>query len=311
MARNLLGVIDIGTLKVKLLIEELAADGSLKTKYQSNNLTCLGVRMHENNNQPKPEYLQATFDELKRCKAVLKKEGVSKIRVVSTHALREMGGVGEEIAQKVKKKVGLRVEIISQKEEAELFFQAVIRDFETDEDFTIIDVGGGSVQLLIGNKKKLKNMFLLRSGAQYLFDIYSPHHQSTDFPKRSEIRKMDKYIMEQLSPIPKDIKTPVIYGSTCIIDLFKTLGLTLEDYQFSKTHPYKTQIGELTTFLRKIIPVPYDKREEIYHFSQKDYMWGIDKAFLNVINICKTVEAPFVIPSNANINLGLILSLLK
>lgn len=311
MAKNLLGVIDIGTLKVKFLVEELVANGSLKTKYQSNNLTCLGVRMHENDNRPKPEYLKSTLDELKRCKEILKKENVKKVRVISTHALREMGGVGQEIASQIKKKVGLKVEIISQKEEAELFFNAVIRDFETEEDFTVVDVGGGSVQLSIGNKNKLKETYLLKMGAQYLQDIFSPRHTGNDFPKRSEIRKMEKYILEQLAPVPKRIKTPLIYGSSCIIDLFKTLGLTLEPYQESSSHPYKAKIEEMAAFLKKIIPIPYDKREKIYRFSQKDYMWGIDKAFLNVINICKTVESPFVIPSNANINLGLIFSLLK
>lgn len=311
MAKDLLGVVDIGTLKVKFLIGEPTTDGQIKTKYQSNNLTCLGVRMHENDNHPKTENLQATIDELIRCQSILKKEGVGKIRVVSTHALREMGKVGDETARKIENEVGLKVEIISQKEEAELFFKAVMQDFQTQDDFTVVDVGGGSVQLLIGNKKKLKETYLLRMGAQYLQDIFSPRHTGNDFPKRSEIRKMEKYILEQLAPVPRGIKTPLIYGSSCIIDLFKTLGLTLKPYQESLAHPYKAKIEEMTAFLKKIIPIPYDQREDLYRFSQKYYMWGIDKAFLDIINIGKIIEAPFVIPSNANINQGLVLSLLK
>jgi hypothetical protein len=38
------GVIDIGTLKVKFLIEEVGTLGKHKTFYQSNTLTCLGVK---------------------------------------------------------------------------------------------------------------------------------------------------------------------------------------------------------------------------------------------------------------------------
>jgi len=38
-------------------------------------------------------------------------------------------------------------------------------------------------------------------------------------------------------------------------------------------------------------------------------MWGLDKALVNILTICEMMESPFVIPSNANINLGLIASL--
>jgi hypothetical protein len=40
-------------------------------------------------------------------------------------------------------------------------------------------------------------------------------------------------------------------------------------------------------------------------------MWGIDMALINVIELGKKVGAPFVIPSNANINQGLIGSLIN
>ena len=47
------------------------------------------------------------------------------------------------------------MEIISQQEEANLFYKAVLGDFQTDEDFTILDMGGGSAQVLIGNRCEL------------------------------------------------------------------------------------------------------------------------------------------------------------
>lgn len=302
-------VIDIGTLKVKFLLGNITSLKKFETLYQSNTLTCLGVRMNENNNRPLDKYLQQTLTELKRCKEILKKENVEKIRVVSTHALREMGDVGKEVANRIKKEAGLNVEVISQEEEAQLFFQAVMKDFKSDKDFTVVDVGGGSVQILIGNKNNLKSKHLLKTGAQYLFDKFSPRHHGNDYPTRDEIRSMEKYVMKELTPIPEGIKTPVVYGSSCIIDVFKQIGLSMEKYYLSKSHPYRVNISELERFSESIISIPYDKREEMYKLDQKYYMWGIEKAFLNIINICKKEKSPFVIPSNSNINEGLILSL--
>jgi len=305
-----LGVIDIGTLKVKLLIAENKKSKEIKSLYASNTLTCLGVRMHENNNKPWPNYLDDTIKELKRCKNLLEKENVKKLRVVSTHALREMGKIGIEVAEKIRKEVGLKVEIISQTEEANLFFKAVLDDFSVNKDFTLVDVGGGSVQVLIGNRNKLKDMHLLKTGAQYLFDNFSPRHTGNDFPTRDEIRKMQKYVMHELVPIRSNLKTPVIYGSSCIIDLFRTMGVSMGNFPYSKSNPFKTDIGELEGFLDRIVPVPYDKREEMYKFKQKYYMWGIDKALINIISISKKVNSPYVVPTNSNINQGLVMSLI-
>ncbi len=304
------GVVDIGTLKVKLQIVETDSSKNLKTLYDSSTLTQLGSKRH-NDIFPNPEFVQKTVDELSRCKQVLQEQQVDQVRVVSTHALREMGETGQQIAQTIKDKVGFKVEIISQEEEADLFFQAVIKDFKTDEDFTIMDQGGGSVQILIGNKKKLKHTFLLKTGSATLFDRFTPHHQGTDFPSRGEIRKMTNYVLEQLQPIPSSLKTPIIYGSTCIIDIFQTLKLKLEPFSVSQSHPYKTPIKEVKDFLDKVWPIPYETREEIFHPKQRYYMWGIDKAFLNAVELAKKVQAPFVVPSNANINQGLLQSLIS
>jgi len=69
------------------------------------------------------------------------------------------------------------------------------------------------------------------------------------------------------------------------------------------------RVSEIKKFLNKIIPVPYNEREKIYKLNQKYYMWGIDKAFLNVTTIAKHLESPHIIPSNANIAQGIIYSL--
>lgn len=303
-------VVDIGTLKVKLLIVEVTSSSTFTRLYQSNTLTCLGVRMHENNGRPKPEYLRQTIEELKRVKSVLEKEQISKIQVVSTHALREMGNVGYEIASTINDETGFTIEIIRQQEEARLFFQAVVKDFTSKRDFTIVDVGGGTVQILIGNKDRLKHTYLLKTGAQYLEDNFVTGHTENDFPTREEIRKMQQYIMEQLVLIPSKIRTPVVYGSSCIIDVFKALRIKLDTHSDSQNHPYKTNVSELKNVLSSLDQVPYKKRDELYPFKQKYYMWAVDKALLNIVSISKKVDAPYIIPSNANINEGLVLSLI-
>ncbi|MFA6007927.1 MAG: hypothetical protein WC784_04790 [Candidatus Shapirobacteria bacterium] len=302
------GVIDIGTLKVKMLLGEWRGE-EFKEIYQSNALSCLGVRMNENNNRPFEENIKKLIEILKECKRVIKENKVKKVRVVSTHALREMGEEGQKIANRIKKECGLKVEIISQEEEANLFFKGVMQDFDDEQDFTIVDVGGGSVQVLIGNKKELKNMYLFKTGAQYLMDVYTSKQGGEDHPEWEEMEKMKDFVKSKLSVLPKGLRTPVIYGSSCILDVFKELNLEMEEYCGSKSHTAKCKIEMLKSFYEEIVPIPYRERDKRYLPNREYYMWGLDKALVNILTICEIVDSPFVIPSNANINLGLIASL--
>jgi exopolyphosphatase / guanosine-5'-triphosphate,3'-diphosphate pyrophosphatase len=305
------GVIDIGTLKVKFQIVEKTAAGKVKTIEQSNVLTCLGCNMGENNNKPKSENLKKVYRELLRCKRLLKKYKVSRVRVVSTHALREMGKVGREIAELIKKKTGFKVEIISQQEEAELFYKAVLTDFKTDQDYTILDMGGGSAQILIGNRKELKKSFLLKTGTSTMWDKFTRGNTGKDHPTRDQLKKMKDYILKELQLIPENLQTPVIWGSSCVIDLFKGIRVPVQKFNASTTHPHKTKLSHLEKFLEKIWKIPLDTREEMYKSPTPKYMWGMDTALMNVIELGKKVGAEYVIPSNANINQGLIDSLIN
>jgi exopolyphosphatase/pppGpp-phosphohydrolase len=55
----------------------------------------------------------------------------------------------DEIIQRIEKEVGFTVENSAQEQEAELFFLAVMKD----KEYAVIDVGGGSVQILPGTQR--------------------------------------------------------------------------------------------------------------------------------------------------------------
>jgi exopolyphosphatase/guanosine-5'-triphosphate,3'-diphosphate pyrophosphatase len=297
-------VIDIGTIKVKFFIASPSNSG-LHEIYSSSVLTCFGCGMTENKGYVEEARLQDTINELKRCKRILKKYKVKKSRVVSTHALRRAKN-RKVIVKKIKNETGFDVINISQKEEAELFFKAALRDFPKSSRYAVLDIGGGSVQILVGNPGKLDKIHMMQTGAQYLHEKFTndPHNPKS-FTRTEDIENMKKHIISQLLPLDKGLKAPVVYGSTNIIDLMKAVNVPLKSFEKSKTHPYKTYARYLNTFIEKITPLSYEKREEKYKF-QRGYMWGVDKAFLNVTTISGYLNSPFIIPSNANIAKGIL-----
>jgi len=303
-------VIDIGTLKVKFLVAQVLGDGEIKESYFSNNLTCLGCNMDETGGFILEKNLRATVSELLRCKALLKNYNIEKFKVISTHALRNAKN-REAIKKTMEEKTGFEIENISQEQEALLFFKAVMNGFPDDKkEYTVVDVGGGSVQILIGNKKELKQIYRMQSGGQFLHENFTKDpHIAKSFTTEEDIEKMRKYLLEQLMPLPSGLKTPIIYGSTCIIDLMKAMDIPLENYTESKNHPFKTYAKALDDFIKKILPFSYKEREMKFPF-QYGYVWGIDKAFLNITTLSEKIASPFIIPSNANASQGILYSMI-
>ena len=231
-------VIDIGTLKVKSLIASTSKNGELKEIYSSNTLTCFGCEMDANEGRVLEKNLLKTINELKRVKLLLEKHNVKNFKIVSTHAMRRAKN-RSVVKEKIKKEVGFKVDSISQKKEAELFFQAALRDFPENKEYAVLDMGGGSVQILIGDKHNLKKIHMMQTGAQFLHDNFTKDPSNPNgFTQLSEIEKMKRLILHELIPLKKTHNIPIVYGSSNIIDLMKAINIPL------KTHNYRLKIHD-------------------------------------------------------------------
>ncbi len=306
---NVFAIVDIGTLKVKTEIASVNPDGTLRHIYHSNNLTCFGVGLDENDGNVQDRYLERTITELQRVKQVLQQHQVSQFKVVSTHAMRRAKN-REQVRHKMETETGFSIENISQEQEAGFFFTAVMRTFQNrDREYAVVDVGGGSVQVLIGTPEKLRAAHMMQTGAQVLHEQFGTNpHEPTGFNTEAELEKMRQKILDELVLLEAHHGIPVIYGSSIIIDVMKGIGLPLEPYTESSTHPYKTYQKYMAEFITKILPLTFAQREEQYDI-QKGFMWAIDKGFLNILTISDYLQSPFIIPSNANIAQGIIYSL--
>lgn len=291
-------VINIGTLKTKCLLAYFDR-GNLVPLYQSNNLTCFGCEMFESGNIILEKNLNCTIEELNRLKEIVAGENCNNLRVFATHALRDAVNQ-KQILEIIKDKTKLEVEIINSKEEADLYYQSVINDLIPNQEYIIIDSGGGSCQISIGGSGGARISKSYKTGAQQLHErfSYDPHNpKGINTP--DDIKRMKEFLIKEYADLPNDIGLPLVYGSSNIIKLFEFIKIPMEPYP-TKAHPYKTAFSSLSEFTDGIIKFPYEKREEKYPF-QTGYMWGIDKAFTNIAVLGEKFASPYLIPSNSSI----------
>ena len=160
----LVASIDIGTNSTHLLIAEINLD--LKTfsiKFTDKSTTRLGERDEDGNLTD--ESIQRVFKTLKRFKEYCESNGVKKIITAATSAVREAPN-GRDFLNRVKSEVDIEIELISGFEEARLIYLGVLSGMVLEDDsYVIIDIGGGSTELILADKKDAIALTSSRIGA--------------------------------------------------------------------------------------------------------------------------------------------------
>ncbi len=82
-------------------------------------------------------------------------KGASSVIAVATSAVRESNN-GEEVLQQICQEAKIEAKMISGKEEARLIYVGVLWSMPAlDESFAIVDIGGGSTEVIVGNRKEI------------------------------------------------------------------------------------------------------------------------------------------------------------
>jgi exopolyphosphatase / guanosine-5'-triphosphate,3'-diphosphate pyrophosphatase len=97
-----------------------------------------------------PEALERTRAALGDYTAILRREGAERVRMVATSATRDARN-REDFFGMVRETLGAEAEVISGDEEANLSFAGAVGDLDPDDGpFVVVDVGGGSTELVVG-----------------------------------------------------------------------------------------------------------------------------------------------------------------
>jgi exopolyphosphatase/guanosine-5'-triphosphate,3'-diphosphate pyrophosphatase len=97
-----------------------------------------------------PAALERTRVALADYTAALRGKGVERVRMVATSAIRDARN-REQFFAMVRDTLGVEAEVISGEEEATLSFVGAVGDLDPDDGpFVVVDTGGGSTELVVG-----------------------------------------------------------------------------------------------------------------------------------------------------------------
>jgi exopolyphosphatase/guanosine-5'-triphosphate,3'-diphosphate pyrophosphatase len=182
-----LAIIDLGTNTFHLLLAELHENRYLITHREkvAAKLGLGGI----NQDVIQDEAIGRAIEALKNFSSTIDQYGAKTVYAFGTSALRNARN-GREVTEKIKQSTGIAVAIISGDKEAEFIYQGVRSAVDLGHvPALIIDIGGGSVEFIIGNQTTIFWKKSIEVGAQRLLEKFQPH----DPIAKNEIESIDQY----------------------------------------------------------------------------------------------------------------------
>ena len=158
-----LAAIDLGSNSFRLEIGRIEHGQFYRTEYLKETIR-QGSGLDENRNLT-PEAMQLGWDCLARFGERLAGFDETKVRAVATQTLREARN-REAFLGPAMQKLGFQIDVISGLEEARLIYQGVAQALPaTQERRLVIDIGGRSTELILGQGREPKIMESYRVGS--------------------------------------------------------------------------------------------------------------------------------------------------
>jgi exopolyphosphatase / guanosine-5'-triphosphate,3'-diphosphate pyrophosphatase len=184
-----LGAIDIGTNSIKLLVANIEDDGALEVLLREKAMVRLGSETLRTG-KLSPEAIEAGVSTVEHFVKLAAGAGAEVARAVATCAVREATN-SDEFVEAVRRRTGVRVEVISGEEEARLINLAIRSEFPARQDpLFLIDIGGGSTEFVISDGARVLLIESLPLGVVRLAD----RHLRNDPPSQKDLEAIKKEI---------------------------------------------------------------------------------------------------------------------
>ncbi|MCC5618255.1 Ppx/GppA family phosphatase [Nostoc sp. CHAB 5836] len=225
----------------------------------------------------KPEIIKKAIAALGRFQEVAKTINAETIIAVATSAVREAPN-GKDFLHRVETELGLSVDLISGQEEARRIYLGVLSGMEFhNQPHMIIDIGGGSTELILGDSHQARTLTSTKVGAVRL----TSELITTDPISNTEFQHLQAYARGMLERSVDEILTNLEFGESPRLvgtsGTIETLAMihareksslipsTLNGYQFSlkDLRELVNRLRKLSNAERAMIPGMPDKRPEV------------------------------------------------
>jgi len=261
-------VVDVGTNSIKLLVADVMGN-DVRPVHEESRQTRLGKGFYETH-RLQPESVACTAEAVWDFALTAREKNAESIRVIATSAARDAVNP-KDLTSAIERACGLKVEIISGEQEAELVFQGVTTDPElAREPLLLLDVGGGSTEFIVGQGAHQHFARSFPMGTVRLMERF-PH---SDPPTRGEYLSCHGWIKnflrrEVLPQLEPALRSETHDGEVLLVGTGGTTSILariesgLERYDRERIEATRLSLNEVKGHRRRLWSLPLAGRKEI------------------------------------------------
>ena len=190
----LYGIVDIGSNSMELRIYEIKKSGKPKSVFSLSEKSVTAIYVE--NNTLSEKGIDEFVSIMKDFNVVMDLLKVKTKYAFATASLRKIDNSAEVIAA-VKKKVGLDIHLLSGEKEAMTSFNAVKDSELTTDQGIVIDLGGGSCEVIDFVNKTVITSESMPIGSNSIYTDYV----SEMFPNGTEIKEIENKVLDELKKL--------------------------------------------------------------------------------------------------------------
>ncbi|MGK7921052.1 MAG: Ppx/GppA phosphatase family protein [Trichodesmium sp.] len=249
----------------------------------------------------KPEVMNKAIATLERFQKIAKSANAEQTIIVATSAVREAPN-GQQFLNRIADQLDMYVDLISGQEEARRIYLGVLSAMEfNNQPHIIIDIGGGSTELILGDGKNPRTLSSTKVGAVRL----TKEFVTTDPISKTEFAYLQAYIRgllerptEELLANLNEGETPQFVGTSGTIETLATLHayqkfgeaptpLTGYQFSFADLEDLVNILKKLSTSERRELPGMSEKRSEIILAGALVLREAMDLLNMESITLCE------------------------
>jgi len=258
-----IGIIDIGSNSIRLVIFEYNAQGSYRVIDEAKESARLSEHVSEDG-EFSSEIIKLVSTTLLHFRMLCEAAGTSKIRAIATAAIRNAKH-SEHIIDELQKNTKLDIEILSGEQEAYLGFLGMINTIDIQDGY-LIDIGGGSTELTLFLNRKIAYSFSFPFGSVQLTKRFGQDGMITE-EKQKSIQRMIEQASHKFEWIRQYPGLPMVglggtVRSLCNVDRKN------KHYSLPMAHNYHMEAAAIDQILARIQSTPLDQRKTIEGLSK-------------------------------------------
>lgn len=251
--------VDIGTNSTRLLVADVEG-GRIEDVERETRVTRLGEGVDERR-RLLPVPVARVRNVLTDFRRLLESLGAERTLAIATSAIRDADN-GEAFLGEVEWSYGFATRLLSGHEEAMMMFRGVTSERELGAGTVIVDIGGGSTELVAGGPDGVHWHDSLDIGSVRLTERFL----GSDPPTAAELESCATAVRALLAErVPDELRssTPFAIGVAGTITSIAALALGLDEYDRDRVHGFELTAEALREQLDRLASVPIAERRRL------------------------------------------------